>query len=268
MKYRKKKRVFISILLVIAILTGGCGSLDEIIEKDDSLYKTLSLKDVVGGEGIYILGSDNKVYQTNTDNQTFSNTVTSSDTTRLIYSVDGNKYIPTLYKDDYLIYVCKSEIPAEFEVERFSATDNTIGISGIKKSSEGTYTFSPNRIVVNSNAYDKSYENLADAKAVTILSINGNKNIGNMLSEAGTITGLEKGKNVDIELMRGTIYSEGKIEADTKFYYSVATATINTYTTTKNGYIILKLPDNITKGYISVDGRGLMRVSDESRSKK
>lgn len=267
MRNKRKKGLFISLMLMVALLTGGCGSLDEMIEKDDSLYKTLSLKDVVGGEGVYILGSDNKVYQTNTDNQTFSNTVTSSDTSRMIYSVDGNKYIPTLYKDDYLIYVCKSEIPAEFEVERFRATDDTIGISEIKKSSQGTYTFSPKRIVVNSSVYDKAYENLADAKAVTILSINGNKNIGEMLSEAGTIDGLEKGKDVDIELMRGTMYSEGKIKADTKFYYSVATATINTYTTTKNGYIILKLPDNITKGYISVDGRGLMRVSDENRKK-
>ena len=267
MRNKRKKGLFISLMLMIALLTGGCGSLDEMIEKDDSLYKTLSLKDVVGGEGVYILGSDNKVYQTNIDNQTFSNTVTSSDTSRMIYSVDGNKYIPTLYKDDYLIYVCKSEIPEEFEVERFRATEDTIGISGIKKSSKGTYTFSPNRIVVNSNVYDKSYANLSDAKAVTILSINGNKNIGEMLSEAGTIDGLEKGKDVDIELMRGTMYSEGKIKADTKFYYSVATATINTYTTTKNGYIILKLPDNITKGYISVDGRGIMRVSDENRKK-
>ncbi len=251
----------IAMCLCAAMVFTGCSGAKE-KEKDPS--DPIAEEDL--GEGYYILGSDGKYYLPNTTGQNFKGTVTSSDASRVIVSKNNSKFIPTFYSDDLLVYFTTQTIPEEFNVERFRNTGYTIGLYGLSLGSNGRYTFDADDIVSGSDCATQIGSLATSGRLVTILSVNGKELTEDMVTAAGSISGFSKGDKVTIEYMIGTYYGDFTTIADEIIFYSSATTTINSYKTTKNGYIVLDMPSST--GYMSVEGIGLMKVVDEKRTTK
>ena len=247
----------LSSIALAAILLSGCGK-GQVLEKANKSSAAISIDEAKNG--VYILTKDDKLYSPNTDFQNFSDTTNQADPKRVVYSVNGRKFIPKLYNDDELVYFSDKSIPALFSVESFRSTGYTIGLYGISKSSEGDYTFTKDNIIpqsdINQHDIDGNFN---------ILKVGGRKINSSRLSKAGTVKGLKHNETVSLEALLGTYYGKLTTKADTKCYYSYDTSTISKYKTTKAGYIILSLPKKCSK-YISVEGSGLIEIVNSERN--
>ena len=256
----KKLKVFLTLCLTSALVFTGCSGASDTKETDPSEpIPTSELEE----EGYYILGSDGNYYRPNTDGQNFTGTVTNADSSRVVVSKNNSKFIPKFYTDDMLVYFSSGTVPDEFYVERFRNTGYTIGLYGLSLGSNGRYSFDKSDIVSGSDLESQIGSLMTEERIATILTVNGRALTEEAVTSAGSLGGLEKGDEVTIEYMIGTYYGSFTTIADEILFYSSATTTINSYRTTKNGYIVLDMPE--TKGYMSIEGIGLMKVMDEAR---
>ena len=262
MNIRKK---FISCVLITATLCSliGCGS--QKTEEAVSAAGPYKLDQIQSG--LYIMTKNGDFYSPNTDGQNFDNEVTSGDPRRIIYSYEDSKDIPTMYADDQIVYFTSGAIPTNFGVEKFRDAGYTFGLYGISKSSAGEYTFSNSNFISGSSLEGSFNGFLTDSDVATLLNVDGNALKVDDLSVAGTYKCGKKDQKVKLAFMRGTFYKEVETYADEHVWYSAETANVLTYETTKNGFIVLKLPDGLKDGeYISVMGTGLIHISSKNRS--
>ena len=72
------------------------------------------------------------------------------------------------------------------------------------------------------------------------------------------------GKNIDVTPgLRSAVEAKlGKLEryftADTEIYVSKSITTVNQYELTKDGYLILQMPDLLTPGYYDINNSGVV----------
>lgn len=266
---KKRFRQKLLLLLVFTLCFGLCSGCGKSKKENDSMVDPnapLSIENI--REGIYIMSKDGKFYYPNTDGQNFSSEVTSADARRIICSKNDAKYIPTLYADDYLVYFTLGTIPTSFGVERFCDSGYTCGLYGVSMGTNGNYTFSAKNLISGSslNASLNGYVQSTDM--VSILSLNDSSFSLENVTPAGTIKCSEKEQKLKISFVKGTFYNEIETIADEHIWYSAETMSIASYEMTKNGFIILRLPDSVKDGdYLSVAGTGLFQVSGQNRPK-
>lgn len=263
MKKLSKKLIVLIAATCICVNSTGCSA----IEHKEVIYDSDPVDAANISEGVYILTKDGEFYQANTSGQTFTNATDTSNPSRLVVSHYDNKFIPTLYADDLLVYFSPNSIPEYVGVERFEDIGYAPGMYSISQGSNGSLYLRSENMITGSSA-GNSLINYLGSGVATVVSINGEEPKTNILTNSGTITGYEKGSVIKLGLMKGTYYSEADIEVDLHVYSSVATDCISSYSTTKNGYIVLNLPDSITQGYVSINNQGLMYISKENRPKK
>lgn len=261
---RKFKKWMTIVLTAVALtsLFSGCGKMDSIIEnKEVDVTKPVKKENVTSG--VYILTEDGKFYKANTLNQSFSSATSSVSSSRYIYSVDGNKYIPKLYKDDLLIYVSNATLPDEINVEKFKSMGYTIGAVNVGKGTSGTYSVTTENCIDGSDFATQVSNEIGNAKSLVIKKIAGSTLKADRITDTGTITGLEKDKEITIDAYAGTYYKEIKTKADTKIFVSSKLFTIEDMELTKNGYVILN--QNFGEGYYNINNEGLIQIVDENR---
>lgn len=261
---RKIKKWVTVVLIAVAITSmfSGCGKMDSIIENSEvDVTKPVKKEDV--NSGVYILTEDGKFYKANTLNQSFSAATSSVSSSRYIYSVDGNKYIPKLYKNDLLIYVSNSTLPDEIDVEKFKSLGYTIGAVNVGKGTSGTYSVTTENCIDGSDFATQVTNAIGNAKSLIIKKISGDTLKAGMITDTGTITGLEKDAEVTIDAYAGTYYKEIKTRADTRIFVSSKLLTIDDMELTKNGYIILN--QTFGEGYYNINNEGLIQIVDENR---
>lgn len=254
----------VAIILGVCLCIGltGCSLFPE---KEPDKSEPISVENIE--TGIYIMTADGKFYAPNTEGQSFSNVAISANPTRIVASYEDKKFIPTLYKDDHLVYFTKSAIPEKFAVERFRDVGFTTGLYQLSLGSDGNYSFNEKALVGGSLSQTVTAAMGDSNYNITIVTVNGKPLSEDMITEAGTIANLKKDENVKFGVMRGSYYAEFEAIADEHIYYSSATSYITTYKTTKNGYVVLQFPSDVTEGYISVDNTGLFYKSNENRPK-
>lgn len=259
----KKIAMALVAMSVFTGLLGGCSNKKESVSEID-LNAPLSIENI--REGIYIMSTDGEFYYPNRDGQNFKAEVLSSNASRIICSLNDTKYIPTLYADDSLVYFTLGSIPSSFGVEKFCDSGYTCGLFGISKGSNRKYTFSKDNLIGESMLV-KSLNGFMQAGDIfSILSLDDRDIEDSDVTPAGTIQCEKLGQKRKISFMKGTFYNEVETVADMHIWYSEETSNIPSYETTKNGFIILRLPTTITDGdYVSIMGTGLFRVSKDDR---
>lgn len=249
----KKKLV----MLVCAVMIGCCGCQAKTVEEND----TITVNDL--SDGLYIMSQEGDFYKSNTSGQNFTNQTKSADAKRVIVSYKNEKAVPTLFADDYLIFLSYSDLPQKFNVEKFHDAGYTVGLYQLSKGTDGTYGFTQSNIINSTSIEDKV--SIKGSDWVRVMSINGEAFSDADVSYAGTITGLNLDDTVTLGCMLGTHYTDVTATVDTRVWYSFSTLEINSYQTTKNGYIVLDIPEELKDSYVSIEGYGLMYISSEER---
>lgn len=262
---KKIRKCLLNFLLIMSVTTAavGCGSKNtEDTTNTNGPYSVDQIQ-----SGLYIMTKDGKFYTPDTSGQNFTNEVTASDPRRIIYSYEDSKVIPTMYADDKLVYFTTGSIPDNFGVEKFRDAGYTFGLYGISKSSGGEYVFTESSFIPDSTLEASFNGYISNGDIGVLQSVDGKPLDVDNFSVAGTYKCDKKDQKVKIAFMKGTFYSEVEAFADEHVWYSAETSNVLSYETTKNGFIVLNLPNGLKDGdFISVMNTGLIQVSEKTRS--
>ena len=166
--------------------------------------------------------------------------------------------VPVLNDDGIIIYKSDKPVPESFTLESYEKLCDSIGLRGLTVGNNGKYSVksaSDTTLKQGSSAHEELYE-LCSGKTMVIDNINGFEIEPSMVNKAGALTGLEKGKLYKLGFYIGTKYYEKNIVADTTYYSSKDYTMLESYDETRDGYIILKLPDLLEPGLYNIDGKG------------
>ena len=184
---------------------------------------------------------------------------------------DEDENIPTVTKDDYLIYVSETEVPDGILFERFADYGYTIGISNLMEDGSGHYYFT----YCDTDEDDYKYFIDENSDAVQIAGLDpvtkiyldkiGEKEIRkNIISDGGTVLGLTKGKSYICQFYTGTFYQDFMMTANVHSFSSLERFTSYDYEFMHSNFIVIKIPEYFKSGYYLVNGVGLFRyVADE-----
>jgi len=261
----KQKKIAKALLaaLCISLCFSGCTNIDSIIESDGPGNGEVFEKDL--SEGLYVHTKDGSFYKPNNIHENFHGSTNQATNTRLTWAVGADKPIPTVYKDDALVYITDREIPEAFEAERFVSSGYTFGLALLSIGSNGKISIAPDSALEGSNAYDIFGSALSDRAVVTIDSIDGKALSKEDLSYGGCIKGLKKNETYTLSAYKGTHYAAVDVIADTRVFSSYEVDSTGGCTMTENGYAVVDI-SNLADGYYSFDGQGLIRICrDKSR---
>lgn len=261
-RFPLKKAIILCLSFLSVLILTGCSMLLEDSEPDDSV-ETFSVTSSMENlpNGIFI--KDSEVYsRTYNEHKTYrdrydeKNYLLGKDK-RLIWYTDQLQKVPVLGEDAVIIYKSDSTIPEGFTLESFDHLCDSIGIKNISMNESGKFILSRNASDIHpmSSAMEV-LGNYVGKGTVIIETINGVRLDGSMLNRAGSITGLEKGRTYRLGFYIGTRYYEADVIADTEVYASKQGFQLTTYETTKNGYIILNLPELMDPGLYDLNGSG------------
>lgn len=257
---RKKMNILLFMSVIILSLS-GC-SKGDIIEKKIDSSKAIDKTDIE--DGLYILTEKGKFYKPNKENQSFNDVSVQASSTRVIWSVNDQKVIPTLYKDDKLVYFSKNILENDFVIEKFKSTGYSIGVYGLSTGTNGDINISSNNIIAGSTFSSQLDKIIKNGESVAIEELSGKKVSEDKLKRGGIIPDLEKNKKYKIGIYKGTYYGKIEVLADTRFFVSEKTDYTKGFQKTKSGYVIVDT-GNLENGYYSINGEGLFRVTDKKR---
>lgn len=249
-----------AVMLVCIWMVTGCGKEAEKERLENEPYRADEIS-----EGLYIMTAGGEFYYPNNDGENFTGETTGGDARRIIYSLNDSKYIPTLYRDDRLVYFTPKKIPDSFGIEKFRDAGYTFGLYGLSKSSSGGYVFNEDNFIPDSSLC-ATFNGYLSGNIATLVTVDGKEPENGDISLAGIYKCKKKGESKKIAFLKGTYYNEVDTSADEHVWYSAETSSVISYQVTKNGFIILELPDSVKDGdYLSVAGTGLIHVSDKNR---
>lgn len=183
----------------------------------------------------------------------------------LWYNTVNDKYIPTMYEDDLLIYISRKSIPYQgIAWERFMDCGYTIGVIGFVSDKSGYY-----RLNQTSNEdYEGLYYPKSDASQINVfdnipaLFLN---RVGNMpirsgvVSDIGIIEKLEKDKTYKCEWYTGSYYRDIEMTANTHVFYHLESFYTYKYEFEHDNFIVIEIPNWFKTGYYYLNGVGLIR---------
>ena len=199
------------------------------------------------------------------------------------FYAENEKYIPTLYEGDELIYYAGvNSIPGYLELSRYYDHGYSIGLYGFRETIPGSNQYAIN---INSAGYHSKggaddgiqkiyqmgsyYSEENGNSIVSIPKIGGVPLSSDNISTIGTIKGLNKGSIYDIDIYIGTRATRGKVIADTHILYPMENFSLYEYDLIGSGIMRIKLPDYLKTGYYCINGMGLFRyVKEDSYNDK
>lgn len=179
--------------------------------------------------------------------------------------------IPTVTKDDRLIYVSSTEVPDGILFERFADYGYSIGVSNMMADSGGHYFIE--YASVDEDDYKYYVDLKSDAAQISTLEpitklyldkVGDIKVDEKNVSEGGSVLGLTKDKNYICEFYTGTFYQDFKIKADVHSFSSLERFTSYEYEFMHSNFIVISIPEYFKSGYYFVNGVGLFRYVAES----
>lgn len=253
MKIRRLKGV---VLLIAVVMAGSGCQVFESGEEQQKQIETYEKEEL--SDGVYIQTGEN--YQTPNNKLIEDNqTATEPDDYRIAWwESSEDNLIPTCYSNSTLIFASKSlPLPESFTLEKFDELGYSVGIKYIDVV-DGHMTLSENNIYEGSSADNE----MGDIDGSVIIdSLNGEKISDSLISSSGTILGLKKDNTYKLGYYTGTYYNEKDIVADTRIIVSKKILPLNDLELTKDGYIKIKLPDNMEEGFYQIDNYGIFYYS-------
>lgn len=189
-------------------------------------------------------------------------------------SSDTDDSIPTVTKDDLLIYISSTAVPNGIIFERFADYGYSIGLSNMIKDGGGHYYIE--YATVDEDDYKYYLDMNSDASQLSSLEaieklyldkVGSTKVRENNVSDGGTVLGLTKDKSYVCEFYTGTYYQDFKLTANIHTFSSLERFTSFEYEFMHSNFIVISIPDYFKSGYYFVNGVGLFRYvasSDEA----
>lgn len=174
--------------------------------------------------------------------------------------------IPTLYVDEIIAFMSRTNFQGEFILERFADIGYTIGVRSISGSAREFATVGINDSSVLPESSAAEVLNALQTSSIGFYSINGHTIRGADVSKSGTILGLERGYSYTFGMYIGTIFGERSMVADTRVFQSTEIIVVNNYNLTRNGYIEITMPEDMQSGYYYLHGGGFFRFINDRKS--
>lgn len=256
-----RKLIITIILCLFATILSGCSVLLEEEEPQESLEAfdvDIALDELPSGLYLRQNGKYTSPYAKYRTYSDFNPEEYEKDKdSRIIWYTDQSDTVPTLSDEGLIIFKSDSSIPEYFTLESFEHLCDSVGIRGLTLSSTGKYAMSKSKDTLHplSSAYSV-FETYLDKGTILLDTVNGTAVDSSMVNKAGSLTGLEEGKKYRLGFYIGTRYYEEDLIADTHIYSSKTYYLLPSYEMTKNGYLIVRLPELLTPGLYDLNASG------------
>ncbi|MBR4759408.1 MAG: hypothetical protein IK078_04580 [Lachnospiraceae bacterium] len=179
---------------------------------------------------------------------------------------EDDKLIPTVTRNDALLYVSQTEVPKEIIYERFADNGYSIGIAGMQEDKGGHF------YIPYAESRKDDYKYYIDPKSGAAalggfegierlyLDKAGDMSVSeNTVSDGGVVTQLLKSKQYDCSFYTGTFYQDFSLTADVRTFTSLEWFEGYEYEFLHANCIRLYIPEYFKSGYYMVLGKGLIR---------
>lgn len=191
------------------------------------------------------------------------------DPSRVIAFTKDDALIPTVYKDDTLVYYSQSQI-SEFTWERMKDNGYSVGYFNLKDDTNGKvkYTIGESGYAHNSSLASAFSQIPVQSETSLILidRIGGSAITPTNLTDAGSISGLKVDSPANIDLYLGTQHFEIPATVDTHILSSMELYQTNEFALNKDGYAEIKIPDYFLSGYYFINGIGVFKYVANDRA--
>lgn len=240
-----RKYILILTIVTIALLC-GCAQKQEVkISSLDSIFSSSAF-------GFYIKDGD-----------TFTPVAEMEEGDKLLWKT-GDLKCPELTDKTQLVavYGSNSEMPDEYYIEQYEDMGWTIGANISLGEDENSMWMSTTGICkgshVESTLDDQDFDSVIELETV-----NEEKPYSNIDTDINILTGLEKNKYYECSIYEGTKNLHATICADTRAFKLIdkIELTNSPLKKTHNQYFVVNLPVNLKKGYYSINGEGLFKIT-------
>ena len=259
---------------IMCLSLAGCKKQEEVGPVEETLT-AITLDQLVpgnfyvkSGDSYYLLpvedaNFDAKEYEATNGSM---NGMTNSDDNRLLNFTLKDSAIPTLYKNDQLIYVADGTV-AEFGCERFNDYGYSIGLSGLDGSSSGKIKSGTNTSVAANANIQIGIGSMAlpAGSDLTIDKINGTAISSQYVNDAGVVTGMSKDATAKIDFYVGTTPAPLTTVADTRYFKSFELYQTTKYSLSTDGYAVVEVPSYFKSGYYLLNNTGFVKFLNVDR---
>ena len=179
---------------------------------------------------------------------------------------EDDKTIPTVTRNDALLYISQTEVPKEIIYERFADNGYSIGIAGMQEDRGGHF------YIPYAESRNDDYKYYIDQKSTAAelggfdgierlyLDKTGDISVSeNTVSDGGVVTGLTRSKAYNCQFYTGTFYQDFTLTADIRTFTSLEWFEGYEYEFLHANCIRLYIPEYFKSGYYRVLGKGLIR---------
>lgn len=262
------KKITAAVLVIIMILSfTGCTAEKEFA--DDGKVHEYNLSDITENkkEGFFVLNENNTLTPFRNYVEGYQGELNSEDGTipsRYLWWTDRNSeitdLIPKINSSNKIvaIYNKNSNLPESLNLEKYEDKGYTLGCHIYKDEFDNLCITARDAL---SDSYMYQQLSWAD-EDYKIQEINKSDKlpVSNVDNNLCMILGLQKDAKYLISFYKGTTYNVIETYADTRCLQAERLIALdNPYETTKEGYFILSLPDNLEGGYYYLSGAGLFK---------
>lgn len=257
-----KRLLILSLMLGITCFFTGCKI--QIFEEEKSPYAIQNIDAANMMQDTFYVKNGTKFNVVVTPDKNFSSVAKGNDSKRVIWTFGNEESVPTLYKDEIIAYASSSTSRIEsLSIERFKDLGYSFGFYNGGFDTDGYYCFNGTNSVEQSNSHTRFGQNKS---YIRIDTINGQKISNTMVCPAGTIVGLDAFGKYEVGYYTGTYYRVEEWTANSHIFQSFEYYATNDITQTKNGYLQIKMPEDLKSGYYLINGVGLFKYIAEDKS--
>lgn len=248
-----RKTAVLLFLLLPALFLSGCEK--QIFQDKGAKYRLKAVNDSALAADVYYVKDGTKFYEVHELNRSGSGR--DPDASKCAWAVKDETLIPSYYKNELIARAGKKIDRDALTLERFRDCGYSIALHGAEYE-DGYISFKASSCTIKGTSARSAFET-DKSDNILIETINGVPVNETMLNEAGIITGMEMNKDYEITYYAGTYYGSAVVTADTHFFQSYEIYSLNDIEITKNGYVSIRLPDDLECGYYDIDGAGFFK---------
>lgn len=199
-----------------------------------------------------------------------ANGIIKKDANRIVDFVYKDNAIPTLYKNDQLVFKASGNVPS-FTWERFNDQGYSIGLYGLSASAAGKIQFENGKSGNDSTSSITAAISASLTDGMTLDNgfvldkVNGASLTGDNLRTGGIVAGLTKDAIANCDLYVGTSLVSASTVADMRAFTSFELYTTELYSNSPDGYAIVDVPDYLKSGYYYINNSGLVKYYNVER---
>lgn len=186
---------------------------------------------------------------------------------RILDFVYQDDAIPTLYKNDTLVYVTSDAI-SSFTWERYLDCGYSIGIYGFELNSSDKVTTGElsNYSKQSSISAALVANEIPSLGGIVFDKINQTPITKSFLNEsAGIITGMSKDATANIDAFIGTTHVPMNAKADTRYFQAFELYNTTQYSLSTDGYAMVEIPSYLKSGYYLINNIGFVKFVNIDR---